>query len=129
MTPYTFTFPTPAPKLSLNDRDHWAVKAATTKAWRTAAFVACRNAGLRDLPPCLVRVTFTVRNNRRADPSNLLPTVKACVDGMVDAGAWTDDNSEWVSILEPKRLVDRAAGPTPPVLIECWPMDLTTEAA
>lgn len=116
-------FPAPAERLNLN----WAKRAEITKAWRTAAFIACRNAGMRDLAPSLVKVTFTVRTSARRDPSNLIPTVKACVDGMVDAGAWPDDNSEWVAVLEPAIVVVKSAAPS--VRVECWPMLLKGDAA
>lgn len=35
-------------------------------------------------------------NNRRLDPTNYMATAKAIVDGFVDAGLFSDDNSEVV---------------------------------
>ena len=37
----------------------------------------------------------------RSDPSNWTPTTKACVDGLVDAGVWPDDDQKWVWTSEP----------------------------
>lgn len=33
------------------------------------------------------------------DPPNLYPTVKAIIDGMTDAGIWTDDNHKVIKKL------------------------------
>lgn len=98
---YTFEFLAPDVLLNMNDRTHWRKKAVQVKNWRTAAFVAANNAGLGSLPPCFVRLTLPVRDSRRRDPMNWAPTVKACVDGIVDAGLFPDDDSSWVTVIEP----------------------------
>jgi crossover junction endodeoxyribonuclease RusA len=101
----TLTFPQPAPRLSMNDRHHWRKRGQLTKAWRESAFWAERfqitHAPHRHdhLPPSFVRVTFPVSDNRRRDADNPAPTVKAIVDGLVDAGVWPDDTPEWVETL------------------------------
>lgn len=98
----TLTFAPPAKRLSMNDRTHWRSKANATKLWRTAAYaVALKPWGGWPPPwrPCFVRVTFPVRDNRRRDADNPAPTVKAIVDGLVDAGVWPDDSPEWVETL------------------------------
>lgn len=97
----TITFMPPAPLLSMNDRHHWAVQGRYVKAWRTAAFVAARAAGLRDMPACVVTITLPVKDRRRRDPHNFTPTLKACIDGLVSAWVWPDDNAEWVTTTEP----------------------------
>lgn len=63
--------------------------------------VYARRAKLGPQPPSLVTVTLPVSGNRRRDPHNWTPTVKAIVDGLVDAGVWPDDNSDWVATVEP----------------------------
>jgi crossover junction endodeoxyribonuclease RusA len=101
VTTHVLTFRQPAVRLSLNDRKlHWARKAAITKLWRQAAWAAaiCHRTPF-DHQPSFVRVTFPVRDNRRRDNDNPSPTVKACVDGLVDAGYWPDDSPEWVETL------------------------------
>ena len=99
---YTFEFLAPDVLLNMNDRTHWAKRAKQTKHWRSATYVYAHNSGLRDLPPCYVHLTLPVRDSRRRDPMNYAPTLKACVDGMVDAGLWRDDTPEFVTCVEPK---------------------------
>lgn len=100
----TIRFPPPGPLLSLNDRQHWAAKACLVSEWRRTAFFEAvaqlRHGGL-SLPPCTVSVTLPVKGRRRRDPHNLHPTVKAVIDGLVDAGCWPDDTPEWVTTTEP----------------------------
>lgn len=100
MTTYVLTFPQPAPLLNLNSRLHWSTRSEYTREWRAAARWAAINAKLGQLPPCIVTVTVPVKDRRRRDPSNVYVT-KPIVDGLVDAGCWSDDTSEWVSTTEP----------------------------
>ena len=99
MTTATITFPQPAKRLSMNDRMHWAPKAKLTHEWRTAARYAANDLG--EFPPATVHVTFPVRDKRRRDPHNTAPTVKAIVDGLVDAGVWPDDTDQYVVVMDP----------------------------
>jgi crossover junction endodeoxyribonuclease RusA len=93
------SFPAPTVRISLNDRQHWAKKATLTRAWRDTACLAATARRLRGLPPCFMRVTFPVGDNRRRDADNPAPTVKAIQDGLVDAGVWEDDTPAWVETL------------------------------
>jgi crossover junction endodeoxyribonuclease RusA len=102
----TLTFPQPAPRLSMNDRRHWASRANVTKLWRDATFSAAvvqvhhgHLANITHLPPSFMRVTFPVRDNRRRDSDNPAPTCKSILDGLVDAGVFPDDTPEWVETL------------------------------
>lgn len=78
--------------LSLNDRDHYRVKALKVKAWRSYAKNEAQKAGI----PTIDRATITghVYKNRagRYDPHNLFATLKVCIDGIVDAGILADDD-------------------------------------
>lgn len=94
----TLTFPEPAKRLSMNDRLHWASKANVVKLWRHTADLSARRL-IPPQEPCFVRVTFPVIDARRRDSDNPAPTVKAIVDGLVDAGVWPDDSPEWVETL------------------------------
>jgi crossover junction endodeoxyribonuclease RusA len=95
-------FPDPAPRLNLNDRLFWATRARYTKAWRHAAFIHGRAHRITRLHPANVQLILGVRDpQRRRDPSNWMPTAKACVDGLTDAGYWGDDDSTHVTVLEP----------------------------
>lgn len=89
--------PIPANELlTANQRMHWRAKAARTKALRSRTYVL---AGFPQKPfPDRVRLVVTVqyRDARRRDVHNLMPTVKACVDGLVDAGWLTDDSDRYL---------------------------------
>jgi hypothetical protein len=99
----TITFPEPAERLMSNDKLHWAVRARRVRVWRQMARVAAHQPRTDRVPlplsPCYVRVTFPVKVNRRRDSDGAAPTVKAIVDGLVDAGCWPDDTPEWVETL------------------------------
>jgi crossover junction endodeoxyribonuclease RusA len=100
--------------MTLNQRDHWRKKAQKTKAWREAAFdAALREHGIPPGPfPSEVHFEMEMSTNRRRDAMNLYPTIKACVDGMVDAFLWPDDTPEWVHTNEPTFVVvGRNQGP------------------
>lgn len=53
--------------------------------------------------PCGLVVTIYAPTKRRLDPPNFYPTIKALVDGLTDAGIWTDDNSEVIKFMTFKR--------------------------
>jgi crossover junction endodeoxyribonuclease RusA len=103
----TVRFSQPADTLTMNHRWHWSRRSVVTRCWRSAAmFAAVAQLGAgpsaRRRPPCMVRVTFPVAVDRRRDPHNMAPTVKAIVDGLVDAGVWPDDTDTWVIVLDPR---------------------------
>lgn len=82
------------PPLNLNQRMHWARKAKETKLIRSTVAVLARG---RAIPlPCIVTLVWTVSDARRRDTDNPAPTVKACIDGLRDAGCLPDDHSQYV---------------------------------
>ena len=96
MTYWTVTVSSELPMLNLNQRMHWAKKAQLTKHWRRLAYV---NAMAAELPTNLGRVHIvahvTKPTNRQYDVHNLMPTLKACVDGLVtDYGLLPDDTNQ-----------------------------------
>lgn len=97
MSTVTFTLTPPADFINANDRPHYHAKAKLTKAWRQAACVAVR-AGFHPYRFELARVVVYYRfpNNRRREVSNLQPTSKAIVDGLVDALLLVDDDDKHV---------------------------------
>lgn len=119
-------FQAPDERMTMNKRYHWAVRARLTKAWREMGFTV--GTGFRhdnmirrhSLRACAVKVTFHVPDNRRRDPHNCAPTVKALIDGLVDAGFWRDDTPDQVAVLDPAFVKDKD-DPTG-VLVECWEM-------
>jgi Holliday junction resolvase RusA-like endonuclease len=103
----------------MNDRMHWARKAGITSKWRQAGHMYARRQGVKGLAPSNVKVTFEVSDpRRRRDPMNAVPTVKALIDGLVDAGVWPDDNQDWVTVIEPAFV--KGVGRT---RIDIWPRD------
>lgn len=107
MTTWSMTFPPPAPLLTMNDRLHWRQRAAIVKAWRHAAALYAPN-GTHYHPLSTVSIIIDVPDRRRRDPHNWYPTLKACIDGLVDAGCWPDDTPDWVRTSEPSfRVVKR----------------------
>lgn len=82
---------TPQPWLNSNLRMHRLPEADLTARWRTAA--AQLAADLEQIPtPVRIIAHFWKPRNGRYDPNNLWPTVKAAVDGFVDAGLLPDDD-------------------------------------
>ena len=90
--------PAPAAWISLNDRMHWAKKAALTKSWRLAASLAARKAGLpTGIPHVHITATVTKPSRRAFDVHNLLPSLKAAIDGLVDYGLVADDSTKYLT--------------------------------
>lgn len=88
-TTYRLDLPYERPPLTANQRMHWARKAQITRAVRFSAKVAARD--IPALGRCSVHLVWTVTDRRRRDADNLVPTLKACADGLVDAGVVVDD--------------------------------------
>lgn len=88
----TVIFPTTA-LLAMNHerRMHYHQRAKVVAAIRTEVAQAAA-----DITPCAGPVTITARfqwaTNQRRDTSNWFPTVKAAVDGLVDAGVLPGDH-------------------------------------
>lgn len=81
--------------LSLNDRQHWRARALAVAEVRELAAVVAR---ARQLPTGLDRVQLELhyipRDRRRRDPLNLVATLKAVEDGLVDYGLIPDDTPD-----------------------------------
>jgi len=78
--------------ISANDRMHWREKARRTAALRLMGRIAAWRRR-HPIPPVTLTVTVTYPPlARRRDASNLAPTVKGLLDGIVDAGLLPDDN-------------------------------------
>ncbi|MGT2958855.1 endodeoxyribonuclease RusA [Streptococcus bovimastitidis] len=90
--------------LSSNDRLHFRKSAPITKYLRRLAKLTANKAINKNEPfsknkPCSVSVTVFSPTNRRFDPPNTYPTLKAILDGFTDAGIWEDDNFEVIKSL------------------------------
>lgn len=82
--------------MSLNDRDHWRVKAKITKEYVDTAIVLARQARVPALERCSVLLAYGPKDVRRRDPLNLVATLKAVEDGVVRAGVVRDDTPDYV---------------------------------
>lgn len=98
------------PPLSANQRfGHWAQRAKIVKAVRQEGMVRARAARLHPQRHITVRLYYQPRDRRRRDPSNLMPTQKAILDGLVDAGVVPDDCPPYVTEEMP-RIVEPVKG-------------------
>lgn len=81
---------------SLNDRDHWAVKARKVKEWRRAAWLLARAERIPACERVLIELHYVPRTNQRRDADNLVAALKPLADGLVDAGVVPDDTFRWM---------------------------------
>ena len=81
--------------LSLNDRSPWPVKARQTKKWREAAHWLARAQRIPRLGGVSIRLFYVPAQNRRRDALNLVASLKAVEDGIVDAGVIADDSGQY----------------------------------
>lgn len=80
--------------MTANQRLHWRSRAATTRQWRDVG--AWRARKLPTIARAHVVCEMRFADKRRRDPANWAPTVKAIIDGFVDAGVFPDDNYQHV---------------------------------
>ncbi len=90
------------PPLNANQRLHWRAKSQRTALVRDAVTLLARNARIPTGRHLVVQLHFRPGDNRRRDASNLVPTQKPAVDGLVRAGVVPDDTAEWVTEKMPK---------------------------
>ena len=91
---WTLHLPWKSPPLTLNQRMHWAVKSRLTKEVRLIAKLKARH--IPDLEKCSVELVWYVNTKHRRDTINPMLTLKALVDGLVDAEVIPDDSHEYV---------------------------------
>lgn len=106
---YDLEFPWTSPPLTANQRHHWARKSRITAAVRdTARYAAWR---LPALARCEVTLTWYVNTKHRRDADNIVPTLKALCDGLVDAGVVIDDTPDLMKKLMPVITYDTTVTP------------------
>ncbi len=99
MTPDAYVLPIDAPCewLRSNDRRHYHAAAALTRKWRETAAWRARQARLpKIVGPVEITAIIHRADKRKADAPNSWPSVKAAIDGLVDAGVIPDDNDSIV---------------------------------
>lgn len=105
--------PWPSPPLSSNQRLHWARKADLTRTVRETTRLLGR--GITPQRHVTVGLVWVVGDRRRRDADNVVPTLKACADGLVDAGVVPDDTPEFMSKTMP--VIRYVKGATPRLLL------------
>lgn len=113
MTAYAMhRFDWASPPLTANQRLHWARKARLTSDVRSAAYLAflAKWADNGEYGRVEVNLTWFVKDKRRRDVDNIVPTLKALCDGLVDAGIVPDDTPEYMV----KRMPEIRFDPTEP---------------
>lgn len=103
MSTFAVALPYDRPPLTANGMRgmHWGVRKSLTKAIR--AWVAEGVTKLEAGPVTFVRVElhYVPRDSRRRDRDNLVPTLKPCLDGIVDAGLVPDDTPDYIDYAMP----------------------------
>ena len=92
----TITIPAPCEWINSNMRLHRMAQANLTKQWRLATYKAFIGIAPITTPVHITAHIWKARGGRY-DVGNLYPTIKACVDGIVDAGVLVDDSNEYVT--------------------------------
>lgn len=82
--------------LSANQRMHWAPKARRTNYLRRLGRITVFTQQVGPHDTCHVAAFIGYLRGGKADPANAAPTIKALIDGLVDAGVWPDDDSTHV---------------------------------
>lgn len=95
----------PGKVMSVNDdhrRGHWATSRHRAVVRRQAKLLA-RDGHVAALPRARVTITVHLRNWRQADATNYAggATVKAVLDGLVDAGVAPSDRPEHLDVAMP----------------------------
>ena len=83
--------------LTANGRLHWRDKARRTKLLRSRARVHAADAPELDRADVLAVIRYP--RTGRQDPANSAPTVKALIDGCVDAHMLPDDDAKHLPVL------------------------------
>ena len=85
--------------LNSNQRRDRRRDAPTVKTWRDAANVYARAQKLPRLGRVAITATLHFPDRRRRDCPNYYPTIKAAIDGLVDADVLDDDADGYVTEL------------------------------
>lgn len=101
MSHHIVTITAPAAFLRTNRRDHFHQTAILTRTWRDAAHWAAKAQRVPAFGVGPVEVVATIHreDRRRFDLDGVVPTVKACIDGLRDAGVLDEDDSRVITSL------------------------------
>jgi crossover junction endodeoxyribonuclease RusA len=87
--------------LSMNDREHHMVKARRVASLRRVVRTLVSTKQVPAYPKIEIELHYTPRDARRRDATNLVATLKAVEDGIVDAGVVPDDTPQYVKSVMP----------------------------
>jgi hypothetical protein len=110
----SFTAPTRPLSINESNRMHWASRKRRLDPWRICVRAAYHNVPAQELDsvkgkPVVIEVTLTFPRAGRRDAHNYTGTVvKTIVDELVRLGLVPDDTPEWVTVLDPRILVDKS---------------------
>lgn len=93
---FDLTLPAGMDWINANERLHWAPKAKRTRYWRDKAAWIAKRAGIPHMERAQVTIYVHKTHRRKFDAHNYYPTGKAIVDGLVDAGVFSDDDNAHV---------------------------------
>ena len=79
--------------LNANHRGSWHRRHRVTAMLRDTAAWAARIAHVPQLARAHILAEYEPPDHRRRDPANYYPSVKACIDGLVDANVLPDDDA------------------------------------
>lgn len=115
----TVTLPLPPKELDPNGRHHWRAKMAPKRRYRCGAmFAALKQGGFtQPLQRARVRIRYYHKTKTFKDPDNIIACLKTAIDGLTDAGVFTDDRD--LTYLPVERFKDKA---NPRVEIEITPL-------
>lgn len=100
--------------LSSNQRLHRMDKARRVQALRHIASLKAKSHPKISSYPVTIIATIGYKTKGRADPPNAWPTVKALIDGLVDAKVLADDDSTHVAQTIFERDNNPTTSPTSP---------------
>lgn len=84
--------PWPSKLLSPNARVHHLTKHKAVRAYRGIAMAIGRDDGRKPIQNPVCGVLPLVATRRRRDLDNILASLKSALDGLTDAGWWSDDH-------------------------------------
>lgn len=100
MTTLDVHAPCPWVTANASTNRHWRHRHALTKAWRDAAHVYARHALLQPVTgPVHITGTIHRADRRIIDVDGAVPTLKACIDGLRDAGVLDGDDYRHVTAI------------------------------
>lgn len=78
--------------MNANGRGGWQQRLRLSRVWRRTTCAVATSAEIPHFEGGRVVAFLHFPDGRRRDPSNWAPTAKACMDGLVDAGVFDDDD-------------------------------------